>query len=67
MNNPSELEIDFLLHVQLETQEKPWHATLERIGDVDGVQLEFCSPLELARHVAGLQDSGFRYNITGLR
>jgi hypothetical protein len=67
MNNPPELEIDFLLHVQLETLEHPWHATLEPVGDHQARLLEFYSPLELARHVANLQKPDLKSKGEGLK
>lgn len=33
MNNTPKLEMRFLLHVQLETLEHPWHATLAHVED----------------------------------
>ena len=51
MSPEPNLEISFELHVQLETPQTPWHATLERKGLE---ALEFSSPLELARHLANL-------------
>jgi hypothetical protein len=46
-------EIKYELRVQPETSRRAWHATLEREGEA---RLEFESPLELARHLANLQE-----------
>ncbi len=67
MKNTSELEVQFLLHVQLETRDQPWHATLERVGTEGISPLEFHSPLELARHVASLQQPDLKSKSQGLK
>ena len=67
MNNTPKLEVQFLLHVQLETLEHPWHATLERVGTEEILPLEFHSPLELARHVASLRAPDLKPGIRGLK
>ncbi len=46
-------EIKYELRVQPEIAGRAWHATLEREGET---RLEFESPLELARHLANLQE-----------
>ena len=67
MNNTPKLEVQFLLHVQLETRDQPWHATLERVGTEEISPLEFHSPLELARHVASLQQPDLKSKSQGLK
>jgi hypothetical protein len=67
MKTHAELELQFLLHVQPETSDQPWHAILERVGDTDATQLEFQSPLELARHVASLREPYLKPKSKGLK
>lgn len=43
---------EYRLWVYPETQDQPWHATLEQSDPSE--RLEFDSPLELARHLANL-------------
>jgi hypothetical protein len=50
-------EAQYLLFVQPETDDQPWHATLERVytQNCDRVAielLEFTSPIALAQHLA---------------
>ena len=52
-------EAQFLLFVQPETDDQPWHATLERVHaqNCDRIAielLEFTSPIALAQHLASV-------------
>jgi hypothetical protein len=50
-------EARYILHVEFENRQQPWHATLERADILEGYdfeRLEFESPLILARHLMNL-------------
>ena len=52
-------EAQFLLFVQPQTQDQPWHATLEQVKseNLERVAielLEFTSPVALAQHLASV-------------
>lgn len=53
----SEHAINFELHIRPETRSQSWCATLERqTASGKTERLEFRSPLELARHLASLEN-----------
>jgi hypothetical protein len=56
-------QTQYLLIVQTETKEHPWHATLERVSAQNLENkvielLEFSSPVALAQHLANVGTEG---------